>query len=455
MALVLSSACATWGPPGDQPTASRYRALHPPDPLGTWTIEAETEDVDASDDEALFVMLPTDFAPVRISDAEFTSALVTLMLHMPLRVASSSLVPPSSGRTTVCEDPGGSAWQLELVRPYERFCERRGSPGDCLTLFEDGPYLQADDKRSIALALAVGPALEAVDGEVRAMLNPAQVLATVSITLTAYLALVVAPEPLSKGVATAFTVLLWGYLGWEFFDLIRAYAQLAEEAAQASTFAELREAGERFSHVIGPNSVRILVLVGTAAMGETAALISKAPKFPGLGQASRAVEVNTGLQLGDAAIGAERLIVSISEGTLRAVLPVNAVSMAAPGSGDARSAGKAVAAPDGGRLLPNGHRAFKSFSAFKRSMGSAGKGKQWHHIVEKHKANLKRFGAEALHNTENVIPIDEPTHTRISAWYSTKPPGWNQTVRQWLRQQSYEAQREYGLRTLRRFGVIP
>ena len=63
------------------------------------------------------------------------------------------------------------------------------------------------------------------------------------------------------------------YLGWEFFDLLRAYFKLWEEAAEASTFAELREAGERFGKVIGPNSVRILLLLGTAAVGETAALV--------------------------------------------------------------------------------------------------------------------------------------------------------------------------------------
>lgn len=79
------------------------------------------------------------------------------------------------------------------------------------------------------------------------------------------------PDPvLTKGAATAFTLLMWGYLGWEFFDLLRAYAQLHEDAPRASTFAELREVGERFGRVIGPNSIRILVMVATATLGETA-----------------------------------------------------------------------------------------------------------------------------------------------------------------------------------------
>ncbi len=151
------------------------------------------------------------------------------------------------------------------------------------------------------------------------MLNPTRVLATLSFTITAYMALLLAPEPVTKGVAAAFSLLMWGYLGWEFFDLLRAYARLHEDAPRASTFAELREVGEHFGKVIGPSSVRVLVMVATAAIGETAALLSKGPRLPGLGQASGTVELNTGLRLMDAATGVERVIVSVNEGTIRVV----------------------------------------------------------------------------------------------------------------------------------------
>ncbi len=428
VALLLLGACASRAP------SARVAARH---------VEGE----------AVLSKLPTDFEPVRVGSAELTAALVTLVLDMPLKVASSQeSMGDGHGVAQGSGGSGGEAWQSELVRSYGRLCERRGTSGDCLTLLEDGPLLQDDDKRGIALALAVEPALEGLDAEVRAMLSPTRVLATLSITLTAYMALLVAPEPVSKGVAAAFTVLLWGYLGWEFFDLIRAYAQLAEDAARATTFAELREAGERFGRVVGPNSVRILVMVGTAAVGETASLLSRAPKLPGFAQAARTVEANTGLRMVEAATGAERLIISVPEGSLRVVLPANALAM---GAGKGPPPGPEGGTPKGGRTLPNGSRAFQSFDDFKDVMGPAGKGKQWHHIVEQHKGNLKRFGPEALHNTENVIPLQETTHKKISAWYSTKPPGWNKTIREWVSEQSYEAQRDYGLYVLRGFGVIP
>ncbi|WP_152621849.1 hypothetical protein [Archangium violaceum] len=406
----------------------------------------------AGHDALLFARLPTDFAPVRLGEAEFKDALVRMVLDMPLRVVSSA--PERRGGQWMPGTGGsdGEAWQAELTRSYIRHCEQRGTPGDCFIRLEDGPLLQEDDKRSIAMALAVGPALEGVDAEVRAMLDPTRVLATLSISITAYMALLAAPDPvMTKGVAAGAALLLWGYLGFEFFDLIRAYRRLSEEAARATTFEELREAGERFGQVIGPNSVRILVLVGTAAVGETAALMSRAPKLPSFGQASRTVELNTGWNLMEAAVGAERVIVSVPEGTLRAVLPMTAVAMAARGGGD-KSSGGGSGTPKEGRVLPSGHRAFKSFDDFKDFVGPAGEGKQWHHIVEKREANLKRFGSEALHNTENVVPLEEGLHADVSAFYSSKQefitgsPGL--TVRQWLNTQSYEVQRQFGLRAI-------
>jgi hypothetical protein len=339
----------------------------------------------------------------------------------------------------------GEAWQSDLARSYGRFCEQCGTPGDCLTLFEDGPRLQDDDKRSIALALAVRPALEGVGAEVRTMLNPTRVLAILSMTITVYMALLVAPvpEPVTKGMALAFTVFMWGYFGWEFFDLLRAYAQLYEDAPRASTFAELREIGERFGRVIGPNSVRILVLVGTAAMGGTVALASKAPKLPGFARASGTVEAHTGWRLLDAATGAERVIVSVPEGTMRVVLAPHVVAMAA------RSVAAGSPAPTRGKLLPNGHRAWGSFSGFKSAMGSAGNGKEWHHLVEQTPGNVKRFGGETLHNTENVTAMDKTLHTDVSRLYSSirwRITGSHTlTVRKWLSTQSYEAQRTFGL----------
>ncbi len=332
-ALMLVTACATGTPMGEGLTASRYRQPVPHDSSESSGLEAEAED-GSQEGEAFFAKLPTDFAPVQVSDAEFSETMTTLWLNMPLRVAASRPPLYVGRRLALASAPlSGEAWQSDLARSYGHFCERCGTPGDCLTLFGDGPRIQDDDKRNLALALAVGPALEGVNAEVRAMLDPTRMLAMISISITVYMALLLAPvpEPITKGAALVFSAALWGYLGYEFFDLLRAYAQLYEDAPRASTFAELREIGERFGRVIGPNSVRILVIVGTAAIGETAALASRAPKLPGFAQASESVAAGTGLGLLETATGAERLIISVPEGTIRVVLAPHAVAMAARG----------------------------------------------------------------------------------------------------------------------------
>jgi hypothetical protein len=109
-----------------------------------------------------------------------------------------------------------------------------------------------------------------------------------------------------------------------------------------------------------------------------------------------------------------------------------------------------------GKLLPNGHKAWRSHSGITKALGPAGEGKMWHHIVEQTKSNVKRFGPEAIHNTENVIPIGTPIHKEISRIYSSKlDETGGMVVREWLRFQSYEQQRAFGLKILRRFGIIP
>ncbi|WNG27199.1 hypothetical protein F0U62_26685 [Cystobacter fuscus] len=300
-------------------------------------VRAETVARSVAGDEQVHLTLPTRFGAVQVSDFELNEAMSTLVLNMPLRVAGSHF-PLYLHRKLALASVTGEEWRTPLARSYGRFCERQCTPGDCLELFKDGPGLDGEDKRDIALALSVNTALEARDEELRSMFSTTQLWTTLSLTLTGYMALIAAPEPVSKGVAAALTVLLWGYLGWELFDLIRAWFQLWEEAAEASTFAELQEAGDRFGKVIGPNSMRILLLLGTAAVGETAALVSKAPKLPGFAKAEGSLKSQAGIRdVLTAVQEADRVKVAVSEGTFSVVLPANVLSMAArnpPASSD-------------------------------------------------------------------------------------------------------------------------
>ena len=92
-------------------------------------------------------------------------------------------------------------------------------------------------------------------------------------------------------------------------------------------------------------------------------------------------------------------------------------------------------------------------------MGSAGEGNAWHHIVEQRGNNISLFGAETIHNTNNLIKLPHGAgsiHAKVSGFYSSKQAfTGGQTVRQWLSTQSYQQQYDFGIKTLKQFGWTP
>ncbi|CAM4522823.1 hypothetical protein [Corallococcus exiguus] len=173
------------------------------------------------------------------------------------------------------------------------------------------------------------------------------------------------------------------------------------------------------------------------------------------GAASATTRTLKGLASG---IDATVPVLSLSaEGALvleRVSVPVGrtaAVLSGAPGAAIIIQRGDDSGSGDGsgGGSPPSGPKGYSSFKSFKRAMGPAGNGKEWHHVVEQTDGNVARFGPQALHNVENVIPLDKAIHNSVSAFYSSKSfqmTGSNSlTVRQWLSAQPYAAQREFGL----------
>jgi hypothetical protein len=77
----------------------------------------------------------------------------------------------------------------------------------------------------------------------------------------------------------------------------------------------------------------------------------------------------------------------------------------------------------------------------------------WHHIVEQGGGNEARFGPQAIHNTDNLIPVERSAHRQISAYYGRKVEGIS--PREWLKTQSFDVNKSFGVDVLRKFGVIP
>ena len=105
-------------------------------------------------------------------------------------------------------------------------------------------------------------------------------------------------------------------------------------------------------------------------------------------------------------------------------------------------------------ISPN--QGFDSFRKLKKTLGSAGEGKHWHHIVEQAQIKKSGFSPYQIHNTSNIIAVDAATHAKITGHYNTTTFDFTGglSVRDWLAGQSYENQYKYGVDILKQFGVI-
>lgn len=101
-------------------------------------------------------------------------------------------------------------------------------------------------------------------------------------------------------------------------------------------------------------------------------------------------------------------------------------------------------------------KGFDSFSQFKRVVGNAGKNQAWHHIVEQTPKNIAKFGANKIHNINNLIKLPHgkgSIHAKISGFYSSKAPfTQGQIVRKWLSSQNFDGQLKFGIDQLKRLG---
>ncbi|MGH7139338.1 MAG: hypothetical protein ACREHD_26635, partial [Pirellulales bacterium] len=100
-------------------------------------------------------------------------------------------------------------------------------------------------------------------------------------------------------------------------------------------------------------------------------------------------------------------------------------------------------------------RGFASHDELVEFLGRAGKNKtngqlNWHHIVEQHAENMAKFGAEAVHNTANVIALPADMHVEITAFYGSTQElvtgSATMTVREWIKSKSYREQYDFGVK---------
>ncbi len=301
----------------------------------------------------VFTPRTVEVAPVVLEGGEFKAALSKLARGMrppanPQGAArrlfgvgarsGSYLFDPHTRRVTPLD---GSAQasdaphaEVQLTRAYLRWCERTGRTGDCLRLLVERPTITGDGRYALAMAFAQGVVLDELLEAFKDMADPQAVLSAALWTVTLYLILWTVPEPVSKGLAAIMTATAIAYLGVDtFWTLVEGFKRLVDEADRATTFDELRKAGERYGKVMGKNAARAFALLATVAVGNTAAgFASRVPMLPGSAQAAAQAGSAAGIRL--SAVSEVEAVALTGEAITVALAP-GALAMAARATGGA------------------------------------------------------------------------------------------------------------------------
>ncbi|WP_224244620.1 SitA5 family polymorphic toxin [Hyalangium gracile] len=210
--------------------------------------------------------------------------------------------------------PLDAATAAEMRRKYLSLCQHDYEGGDCLGLLTDGPTLQRDDLRTLALALSLKGVLKETRTALAGMVSPQALVAMIAWTAGFYLLLWLLPEPASKALAAALTMTLLAWLPVHtLWSLMEGWARLVHEVDRSTRFEQLEVASQRFSRVMGEETARVLVMLVTAALsGSVASLAMKLPKLPGFTRASVQAEAQ-GLRLAE--VGEVEAVAATEEGT--------------------------------------------------------------------------------------------------------------------------------------------
>ncbi|OJT16375.1 hypothetical protein BO221_50155 [Archangium sp. Cb G35] len=183
-----------------------------------------------------------------------------------------------------------------LRENYLKWCEPRGG-GDCRGLLDDGGYLRTDDRRTLALSIALGHVLDETQAALGHELLSAQALVSMVVwTVALYCTMWLVPEPTTKAIAAGMTLLLIGYLGLgTVYRLMDGWARMADAAHHATTFEELRVAGAQFGKVLGEDAARAMILAVATLSGHTLGqVVARVKSLPGFNLAGSQFEAQGG-----------------------------------------------------------------------------------------------------------------------------------------------------------------
>jgi hypothetical protein len=181
-----------------------------------------------------------------------------------------------------------------------------------------------------ALALSKSPVLEEFERALGEMVSMQAVMQAALWTVGTLLFLLALPEPVTKFLAAwAATALILWVGAKTLYNLITGWFQLMGEVRAATTFEEIREAGERFGKLFTREAAQAFAMIAMAALSSTAQqFASKVATLPGSAQVSMQAGAQEGVLLAE--VGAVESVAVTADGFSVALAP-GAVAMAAGG----------------------------------------------------------------------------------------------------------------------------
>jgi hypothetical protein len=384
--------------------------------------------------------VPSPVEPIKLDRGDFEAALLAGILEFPLRLPVGNRI--EWVRTSAHGDAQEVRWRNLMRKSFGGLCRANQRNTDCLSFHDDVSAMSEAERLGVSLGLSLEPLKSSIASTVADTLAPQVFYTIIATGLVTWTVLAANPEPVFTKAGAVISALLIIYLGVDsFLNVVDASRELKRATDNATTPGQLDQAARRFALRVGPEIARLFVLVVSAAVshGMTGGAATLATWFSKLPGPPGAVLVGTAPQGLNLANVGHVSAVMVTGSTVVVSLPATAFAMAASKSSGA-----------GGRT--GALRSWRSFNGFKGALGPAEQGNQWHHIVEQTPGNVSRFGPEALHNTENVIQLDQRLHQRLSGFYSSIQQeitgSRSLTVRQWLSTQSLAAQRDFGLKAI-------
>ncbi len=206
------------------------------------------------------------------------------------------------------------AWERHLWREY---LEHLGAQETSLRAFRADLRPTAEDRRNMALRVALESLWPGMGEEVAATLTLENVVSGAGASITAFLVLAAIPEPFSKPVAIGVALTVVAAFGAKLLvHVVEEWRQFTKATAVARSFTEVREAGERFGRALGADGARLLMMVASLWAGGSmgASLKGGGPGWPGLG---RMMELPGGLrvslsQVQSITLTGDRLVVAMA-----------------------------------------------------------------------------------------------------------------------------------------------